>query len=524
MSGFHRLLIAAVAAVVASTLAGACAKVPPRLDPTPGIALTADLARADELVRAGCYSCLTEAFAIYERLAAAESGAGVAHIRAIDTALLMAIRERELGLGQGQARRRAQDLAESLPVVFDYSTYLDIVDAVGWKASGVSAERQDSIVGGFRTVNQRFNGWRTTLLARAPGDLLSAYALTTLDCLYAYRLSEAKQQPWPLPDAAPPILRFRRAICTGANAADLDALVKDEPRLKDAYLFFGERSLAQGRLRTGERQLTTALEAIPDLMAAKLLLGFVAFQMEDFEPARSQYHAVAAAVPGQRDALLGEAKSLSYLGRPEEAIAVLDEIVRRGTWLQGDAHYWLAWNRHRLKQDDQAMDEVEAARKLMPMDPNVDKLTGLVALARNEVERAEREFRAALQHFEGRQARDCDTGYYLASALVTQKKWTEGAERFTASVPCYVQDEAEARKRINEIMSADLPDDRKVRLTAAKEKQIGVLQSQQARSAYNGAVAYANLGDKNRARPLAERAAQHPELADLAQKLLIRLQ
>ena len=519
--GFRRLLIVAAAV---SALATACAKTPPRLDPTPGIVLTGDLVTADRLVRAGCYTCLKEALGIYERLSTAEAGGGVAHLRAVDTALLMAIRERELGLGQGGARRHAQDLTANLPAVFDYSTYLDIVDAVGWKANGVSAERQDSIVGGFRTVNQRFNGWRTTLLARAPGDLLGAYALTTLDCLYAYRLNEAKQMAWPLPENAPPLLRFRKAICAGANAADLDAVVKDEPRLKDAYLFLGERSLGQGRLRTAERQLTTALGDIPDLMAAKLLLGFVAFQMEEFEPARIQYHAVVAAVPGQRDAMLGEAKSLSYLGRPDEAIAVLDEMVRLGTWFQGDAHYWIAWNRHRLKQYDQAMDEVEAARKLMPMDPNVDKLAGVVALARNEVERAEREFRTALQHFAGRQVRDCDTGYYLASVLVMQKEWTEGGARFEAAMPCYVENEEEVRKRIEEIKSADLPDERKARLVAAKEKQVPVLQEQQARAAYNAAVAYANLGDKGKARPLAERAAQHPELADLAQKLLIRLQ
>ena len=58
--------------------------------------------------------------------------------------------------------------------------------------------------------------------------------------------------------------------------------------------------------------------------------------------------------------MLGEARSLSYLGRAEAAIAVLDEMERLGTWYMGDMYYWRAWNRHRLGQDDAANDDVLA--------------------------------------------------------------------------------------------------------------------------------------------------------------------
>jgi hypothetical protein len=91
-------------------------------------------------------------------------------------------------------------------------------------------------------------------------------------------------------------------------------------------------------------------------------------------------------------------------------------------------------------------------------------------------------------------------------------------------VACLVEDEQAFRRKIEEINAADLPEERKIRLVAAKQKGIAALQSQQARAAYNRAVAYANLGDKEKARPLAERAAQHPDMAELAQKLLVRLQ
>ena len=228
-------------------------------------------------------------------------------------------------------------------------------------------------------------------------------------------------------------------------------------------------------------------------------------------------------MPDHREALLGEARALIYLGRHDEAIAVLDRMITLGTWYLGEAHYWRAWNRHRLKQYDAANEDVPAARSRLPMDPQLDKLAGLVALARNEIERAEREFRAAVEHLAGRGQRDCDAGYYLASTLVMQRKWAEAAPLFEAAVPCYAEDEKAARARIGEIAASDLPGARKVRMTAAKEREIAGHQAQQARAAFNAAVACANLGQLDKARPLAERAASHPDLRDPANALLARI-
>jgi tetratricopeptide (TPR) repeat protein len=513
-----------VAAVAAALGTASCSSVRPRIDLTPSFAATAELTRADELVRAGCYTCLTQALGIYEKLAAEPTVVPVAAYRAVDTALLLAVRERELGLGSGRSRQIAVELASRLPAPADYSPLLAMVDAIGWTRTGVSAELEDTILSAQRLVNANFSQWRMNLLAQAPTDQLSAYELIALDCLYSYRLREAKQKPWLLPAGAAPLLRFRAATCSNASPGLLDDVLRDEPRLRELYLWKGERAFAQGSLRTAERHLLTALEEIPALTWAKVVLGHVYLGMEDVESAYRAYHDVTEAVPGQRDAMLGEAKSLSYLDRSGEAIAVLEQIVRLGTWYLGEAHYWLAWNRLHLTELDRANGEVIAARQYLPMDPLVDKLSGRVALARNELERAEREFRAAMEHFAGRQTRDCDTGYLLASVLVMQRKWPEGGLQFGQAVPCFVEDEQAMRRKIDEINAADLPAERKVRLVAAKQKGIAALQSQQARAAYNAAVAYANLGDKEKARPLAERAAQHPDMAELARKLLARLQ
>jgi tetratricopeptide (TPR) repeat protein len=266
-----------------------------------------------------------------------------------------------------------------------------------------------------------------------------------------------------------------------------------------------------------------AVEAMPELAAARVSLGHVYFAMEDLDLARETYHAAVDAVPGQREALFGEAKSLSVLGRHAEAVAVLDRMVELGTWYQGEAHYWRAWNRYRLREYEAADGDVAGARSRLPMDVQVDKLAGQIALARNDPDRAEREFRAALQHMIDKGDRDCDVRYLLGSVLVMRKAWAEAAPQFSSAVPCYADAEASTRRRIDEIRVSDLPDDRKARLVAAKERAAIGLQDHMARAAFNGAAAFYNGGEPQNAKPLAERAASHPELGEQARALLARI-
>jgi tetratricopeptide (TPR) repeat protein len=295
------------------------------------------------------------------------------------------------------------------------------------------------------------------------------------------------------------------------------------PRWAEADFFLGEAALGRLTVRPAEKHLVRALKGIPDLTAAEVTLGHVHLATEEFQLARDAYHRASASVPGQREAMLGEAKSLSFLGRHDDAIAILDEMERLGTWYMGETYYWRAWNRYRLKRYDAANDDVLASRSRLPMDGQVDKLAGFIALARNDVPRAEGEFRAAVTHIEGRGGTDCEARYYLGSALVMQRKWAEAVPSFETAEPCYVRAQEALRARIKDIRSSDLPDDRQDVLVAAKEKDIAAARLQEARSAYNAGVALANLGEPQRARPFAERAAAHPDLAAQANAILERI-
>src|SRR6186713_3170110 len=76
----------------------------------PSPLLVAEVAKADALVRQGCYSCLTEALSIYDKHAAAKMPIPGAREGRFEAALLIAIREKELGIPGEETFARARKL------------------------------------------------------------------------------------------------------------------------------------------------------------------------------------------------------------------------------------------------------------------------------------------------------------------------------------------------------------------------------------------------------------------------------
>ena len=98
-------------------LAAGCSRVPaPVVQPAPVVAAAPapergdPLFSADELLRRGCYDCLRDALAGYEALQIVAEVGTRARDAAVRTALLLAVRETELGLSQGGYIARARRL------------------------------------------------------------------------------------------------------------------------------------------------------------------------------------------------------------------------------------------------------------------------------------------------------------------------------------------------------------------------------------------------------------------------------
>ena len=94
----------------------------------PSPLLVAEIAKADALLRAGCYTCLQDALAIYQRNKVAQG--------AFDAALLLAVRDRELGIPSDESFARARALA--LPAS---RAVLDASDLVIGETSGFDPEQ-----------------------------------------------------------------------------------------------------------------------------------------------------------------------------------------------------------------------------------------------------------------------------------------------------------------------------------------------------------------------------------------------
>src|SRR5262249_59818868 len=78
------------------------------------------LSAADVLLRAGCLDCLVAAFNEYSALRAVPAVAAAATDRAVRAAILVEVRERELGIEESGYLQHARDLAatrDSLPAL-----------------------------------------------------------------------------------------------------------------------------------------------------------------------------------------------------------------------------------------------------------------------------------------------------------------------------------------------------------------------------------------------------------------------
>jgi tetratricopeptide (TPR) repeat protein len=244
-------------------------------------------------------------------------------------------------------------------------------------------------------------------------------------------------------------------------------------------------------------------------------LARVHVMLEEYEASLPEYDAVLAAVPDQQDCLLGKARALSQLGRYGAALPLLDRLITLGTWLVGDAHYWRGWDRLQLGDVDGASADAELALQLM-VNARVHVLAGAVASRRSDWSRARHEFAAALPLDET----DCDIPMSLGSIRSQQRDWPAAFDAFVRAAECLVGSQARLARRVEEISTAPMSQERRERFLARARTAVAAAHRQEGQSRYNAAVSLANQGRLADARPWAEQAAAWPEWRERANALL----
>ena len=507
--------------------------------PPPSLSLEVEeaLAIASEQLERGCYVGFRKAFETLRPLVS--SAAPWAGLKArilplyIKSGLLLGLREKEIGLttstlnefdfwpglqGEWVELRDFYEIARQSPVqakgimAYDdrqFETRFKIEDLEKWKKD-------------MERLKEEAERRQDRLEMQACRDEVAAYFwLTAYFNFFPYRESELKPQTLFSLFPKSRLVRFKIAINSSPVPRRdlLEELLEEEPEFYEAHYFLGEEALRRGLLLTAEKHFLEVWKAIPESPIIAISLASVYFHLEEIEKSLEMYEAALELLPGYREAMLGQAICLSYLGRHEEALKKLQTMIDLGYWLLGEAHYWAAWNLYHLNQFQEAWPHCEEAKGRLPTNSQVFSLTGTIALELDRLAQAEENLLKALEFDEA----NAEALLGLARLEARREKWLEAGDYYFRASLVYESQAQSIRARIKEIESSEMAEERKKAQRRRKEAQLENVILLKATCLYHGATCYFNAGLREKALRLAEEAASHPSLKAKASELMARI-
>jgi tetratricopeptide (TPR) repeat protein len=501
-------------------LSSSCGVTPSPTLPAPAPAYADVLAQADTLMRAGCYRCLLEARVSYEDLTDTEADPTAVRTGLFETSLLIGMRERELGLvGLGTFEHAAR-LAATTDAPTEWPQFVAMAETTRWQRVGVPKALLDENTAHRRRVDRERESWNGLLRPLVRTSPLAGYLYLSLNCADGW----LADQPAALTDDLAVhddalYVRYRRAMCTG-RLVEQSLIETLEPRFTEMKFFLAQAALRAGAMALAEFQLGETQTAWPDWPGPVLGLADVTLAAEDYQPTLGLYDRMLALVPDQRDALLGKAKALSYLDRPNEALPLLDRLAALGQWYLGDIYYWRAWNRFSLDSVEPARADIERAKQYRN-DADVLTLAGQIAIEQDRLGDARTDLERALRSTD----RACDAAFHLGRVHVAEIRWPETAVTFGRAARCYRTAAEELVGELERIREDPaVPEDRRGRVVAQYATRVAAAQRQAASSAFNAALGYANADALNDAEAQAQQASAHPDFAERADALLARIE
>lgn len=497
-------------------LAWSCSTAPPPALPDPLAGVREQLAQADALTLRGCYRCLIEARDLYEEVARQGLEPDRAAAGLFRTTLLAGMREREMGLVGGGDFERAEALAAGAATGPAWETFLQIAATTPWLDVGTPKDLVEENVYGRAIADRDRDAWNAVLEPLVPTDPLAAYLYLGLNCTVDWLAEQPTEFDETLAahdDAV--FVRYRRARCAGEQLG-LAAVQTIEPRFSEMEFFLGQHALAQENAPLAEFHYQRARDDWPEWPAPVLALGEVARIVEDYEASLPFYDAALALVPDQRVALLGKARSLSYLDRSAEALPLLDRLIEMGRWYLADAHFWRAWNHFNLGAVEAA--RVDAARAI-DQRPDAESwaLAGQIAIEQRRLDDARHDLETALEIRE----LFCDAAFHLGRVHIEEARWFDTGSAFARAAGCYVETLERLVYDLSQLREdPTLAEDRRARLVQRRIAEVAVARQQAAQSAYNAALGYYNNGTPRPAQRFAEQAQEHDLFAERAARLI----
>lgn len=477
---------------------------------------------AQTLTRKGSYSSLKEAFQIYQELLSSPYPK-IVKKNLIQTALLLCLRENELGIINNEYLFQAVELIMNDSSLSFYSPLLKLVLFRSRNLKGrfqAYPEKIWSLEGMFDWLRKNSPSLSRELKEKAEKKEFFAY-------MYIYLISEydhyaktkdnIKRFSEVYPQSS--IIDYALAIYPRFNPGSLLKLIQKEPSFHEVYFFLGKKELMQGQLLSAEKKLLKAYEHFPSSVYLMESLAKVCFALEEYSESLDFHEKILEIDPDNRDALLGKAICLSYLGRNAEAIDELSVLRTRGTYLMGETYYWLAWNRKELGEFKDAWLDIGNSKKYLIGLHEVFHLAGIIAFEMGNFTESEKELTEALRL----NPSNCEALYYLARIYVHQEEWSNSAIQFEKASFCWQQMEESLLKKIREVKNSSLDEKRKKRMLRKKESQLAKIRLSSATCFYNAAASYFNSGEKEKALSLASEASSHPAFRQKAEALIERI-
>ena len=511
---------------VALTL-GACAE--KKLPPPPDLHAKERLAAADKNLLAGCLDCMVAAYREYDSLRRIPTTADAATAGAVRSAVLIALRQRELGMVDDGYLAKAREMLLAAPNVPSWlARIVDVVDAVSFASIGAGHPTTDADLDRDRMMRTNYAVWSAMLRETAAYDEAAAYTYLSLACNAGENRNLTKEQILEPTEtfADAPLIVYRSALCHGTDGARLRALLDADPRFLETAYTLGTLETAPrfGVVRTSGQALDAAAawyqraydwhRQWPTLT---ITMANLYMSAEEFERALTLFDETLTFDPLAVDALLGRVKALTFLGKNDDAIAGADRLLPTG-WYRGEAYYWRALNETQLERFDEAWMDVELADKLLK-NASVPKLAGIIAYRRKDLGIARTKFELSWT----RDPNDCETGYYLGTVLAELSEWPRTADVLKKTASCLQSAIANLEGEIQEIQSSKDKPERIARQVARRERQIAEAKRELVQSSFNVAVASFNLARRDEAREWAEKILDDDQFGPRAKDLISRL-
>ena len=482
----------------------------------------AALAAADARVLEGCYDCLLQARAGYERLGGASRGtaADTVALRLFETDLLIALREKELALDWAPAIARATALAPRLGPAIDAARLLRAVDAVLPDAIGIPLRTFDALrrarVSQVASVADEIAWIRQAPLRPVVRD----YVALSLDCAYPMRPRSAgslaaypRKRPG-LPPGASPIIVYRTGICAPTDTTLLADSTRAPGTFPETAYYLGSAAAFGADVTGGAdaaRLLAAAAARFPRSPGVAFMSGWLASVVGDCAAAVRHFEATLAIHPAHDNAMLQRTICLSTMRHDTAAIASATQLIALEAETMEQGYYWRALSRHRLKELPAARADINFA-KTRARAANVLTLAGVIEHDQDDLPVAEKDLREARELFRGEE--NCTAAWYLA--LVLSKggaRAREAAEQFEAAMTCYDLKVADLRWKIGKLQeTAALYPAFTARKIAALAADSADQRTRYFAAAFNGAGNQANAGNIPRALQLLDVAGADPRL------------